>query len=158
MNLLVFFHNPNFMPIFMIMLIIGMPLVLFIVLRAIYIVARRPTRLVINWGAAILGANLVIWPFAYWSSNVFLEIAMLATTVPFGMALGSLHGDLWYFVPRDMLLGAVNSAYHPITPHIFVERGIINAAVVVWILDWWERRRPKTEVLSQSEFAEPTLL
>ena len=53
-----------------------------------------------------------------------------------------------------------------ITPHIFVERAIINAAAVVWILDWWERRRSKqvgrersqVPPAPQSEFAKPTLL
>jgi hypothetical protein len=141
-----------------------MPAVLFIVLRAIYIAIRRPTEQMLYWAGGLLGVCLAIWPVAWWSSSMLLEALMQITAFPFGWLLGFLHGDLWYFIPRDMLLGGLNAAYHPITPHIFVERAIINSAAVVWILDWRERRRPKQEVgpldisVNESEFARPTLL
>lgn len=166
MNLLLLFHDPDFMPIFVIMMFLGMPLILFVVVRAIYILLLRPTKLMLQVAGGILGVCLAIWPVAYWSSSMELEIGMIATTFPFGMILGSLHGDLWYFMTRDVLLGSLNSAHHPITPHIFVERAIMNAAAVIWVLDWLQRRWPDLQDKvnradsgpGQSEFGESTLL
>ena len=166
MNLVLAFHDPNFIPIFFLMMFVGMPLIFFVVVRAIYIALLRPSKRMLKYAGGILGVCLAIWPVAYWSSSMMMEIGMIATTFPFGMFLGSLHGDLWYFIPRDMLLGGLNAAYHPITPHIFVERAIINAATVVWVIDFWERRWPSQEgqpggnntADRRSEFAAPTTL
>ncbi|MDQ6787054.1 MAG: hypothetical protein M3033_09630 [Acidobacteriota bacterium] len=111
-----------------------------IVLRGIYIlVAGKSRRATFYAGGVFVGA-IILWLISWFTGNLIVETILMLFTLPFGMVLGFLHGDLGFYLIRDAILGDLNAAYHPVTPHVYLYEAFLNALAVANVTEIIERK------------------
>lgn len=120
-----------------------------IFLRATWVVVMGKSRRAVTYGAWLFGTSVLLWFLAWqlWESFIF-EVPLMVLTLPFGVVLGPLHMDLGFYLVRDAILGNLNAAHHPVTPHIYLYRAFLNAAAVIVVVEIIESKIASRKKLS----------
>jgi hypothetical protein len=115
-------------------------------IRGIWIIIAGKSRRASLYAGAIFGSAIVLWLAAWFTGSMIVETLLMLLTYPFGVFLGFLHANFGFYLIRDAILGDLNSAHHPVEPHIYLYQALINALAVANVTELIEKRIRKRKL------------
>lgn len=141
-----FFHDIGLTWWIVLMILAVVLSILAFLIRGIWIIIANKSRRATIYASVIFGSSVILWLLCWFSGNMILETLLMALTLPFGIVLGFLHGNIGFYLIRDAILGDLNSAHHPVTPHIYLYQAFLNALAIANVTEIIERKFQKRKL------------
>src|SRR4051812_6207408 len=77
--------------------VIILPIVI-ITIRGVWIIAAGKSKRAAVYAGGIFGASILLWLLCCFSGSLILETFLMLLTLPFGVVLGFLHGNIGFYL------------------------------------------------------------